>query len=154
MAGNVTTSSVVNVTVNNPQATIVDFNDYPSQNVNLSGQYPSGVINWGTNIWYVSGPFGQFSTKSISFNRPGITSGTLTLLSPKRLVSVRAYNGGPGATTLTFSCSGNPTRTVSVGANQAQTISMTWGVNCTTLTFTSSNGWDTNIDDFVFDVVQ
>ncbi len=153
-AGNVTTSSVVNVTVNNPQGTIVDFNSYPSQNVNLTGQYPSGVINWGTNTWYVSGPFGQFSTKSLSFNRGGITSGTFTLVSPKRLVSVRAYNGGAAGTTLTFSCSGNPTRTVSVGANQVQTISMTWGVNCTTVTFTSSNGWDTNLDDFVFDVVQ
>jgi hypothetical protein len=153
-AGNITTSSVVNVTVNNPQTTLVDFNSHPSQNANLNGQYPSGVIDWGTNTWFVSGPFGQFSTKSISFNRPGITSGTFTFVSPKRLVSVRVYNGGSGTTTLTFGCSGNPTRTVSVGANQVQTISMTWGVNCTTVTFTSSNGWDTNLDDFIFDVVQ
>jgi hypothetical protein len=109
------------------------------------------VIDWGTNVWYLSGPFGQFTTKSVSFNRPGITSGTLTFINPRRLVSVRAYNGGPATTTLTFSCSGNPTRTVSVGAGQVQTISTTWGPSCGTLTFTSSNGWDTNLDDMVFD---
>jgi hypothetical protein len=150
-AGNATTAAAVNITVDNQQATIVDFNNYPSQHVDLNGQYPTGVIDWGTNVWYLSGPFGQFSTKSVSFNRPGITTGGFTFVNPRRLVSVRAYNGGPTTTTLTFSCSGNPTRTVSVGAGQLQTISTTWGATCGTVTFTSSNGWDTNLDDFVFD---
>jgi hypothetical protein len=150
-AGNATTSAAVDITVSNAQAVVVDFNSHPSYNANLDGQYPSGVINWGTNVWYLSAPFGQFATKSISFNGPGITSGTISFVNPKRLVSVRAYNGGPTTTTLTFSCSGNPTRTVSVGAGQLQTISTTWGAACSNVTFTSSNGWDTNLDDLVFD---
>lgn len=150
-AGNVTTSTVIEFQVNNPQAIAVDFNDFAGQWVNLNGQYPTGLINWGSNVWYLSGPFGQFSSKSISFNRPGITSGTFTFTTPRRLVSVRAYNGGSSSTTLTFGCSGNPTRTVSVGAFQLQTISFTWGANCDVVTFTSSNGWDTNLDDMLFD---
>ena len=156
LAGNVSAASnEVTTTVPagpNPPVTI-DFNNFPTPNNNLNGQYPAGVVDWGTNVWYVAGPWRQFTTNSISYNRAGITSGSFNFVSPKRLLSVRAFNGGTVASTLTFSCAGNATKTVSIAVNQLLTIQTGWTANCTTVTFTSTNGWDTNLDDLVYDQV-
>jgi hypothetical protein len=71
----------------------VNFNDLSNNRV-LNGQYPSGVIDWGSNNWYVSGPWLQFTTNSVSYNGPGATSKTFNLLTPMRFVQVDAFNGG------------------------------------------------------------
>jgi hypothetical protein len=55
------------------------------------------------------------------------------------------------ASTVTLSCSGNATRTVSVAANQLLTINTAWTISCSTVTVGSSNGWDTNFDDLTYD---
>ena len=136
--------------MNNPVGTTtIDFNSHQS-NVNLNGQYPTSVIDWGTNVWWVAAPWGQFTTNSISFNRAGITSGSLSFVIPKRLVSIKAYNGGTTASTITLSCAGNTTTVQSVAVNQLVTISTGWTVGCSTVTVGSSNGWDTNLDDLTY----
>ena len=55
---------------------IVTFDDRAGQDQALNGQYPSGVIDWGTGAWYHSGPWGAFTTKSASFSASGVTSRT------------------------------------------------------------------------------
>jgi hypothetical protein len=125
-------------------AQTVTFDDRAGQNQPLSGQYPSGVIDWGTGQWWHSGPFGSFTTKSVSFTA-GATSRTLTFVTPRRLVSLQAHNGG-GSTTIALSCAGQPTKTVVLAAGQSATIATGWTGTCTTVTVSSSNGWDTNFD--------
>ena len=73
---------------------------------------------------------------------------SFTFISPRRLISLKAYNGG-GSTVLTISCSGNPTQTVTLNPNQLVTVTTGWTNPCSTVTIGSSNGWDTNIDDLV-----
>ena len=149
-AGNVTTSTAINITVNNPVVTTtIDFNSHQA-NSKLNGQYPKGVIDWGTNVWWVAAPLGQFTTNSISFNRVGVTSGSLQFVTPKRLVSIKAYNGGTSASTITLSCAGNTTTVQSVAANQLATISTGWTVGCSTVTIGSSNGSATKLDDLTY----
>ena len=48
----------------------ITFDDKSGQDQPLNGQYPAGVINWGTGGWYHSGPWGLFTTKSASFGGP------------------------------------------------------------------------------------
>jgi hypothetical protein len=115
----------------------------------LNGQYPSGVINWGSNAWRVGGPWGKFTTNSVSFNGDGPTSASFTFVNPRQLVSLDAYNGAASASTITLSCAGQPTVTLSVAANQLLTIPTNWAANCTTVTIGSTNGWWTNFDTLV-----
>jgi hypothetical protein len=116
----------------------------------LSGQYPAGVIDWGSNQWYLSAPWQQFASRSISFNGAGRTSATLTLLTPARVLSVDAYNGGTAASNVTLSCVGNPPASATVARGAAPiTLSTGWSSPCTSVTFASSNGWDTNFDNLV-----
>src|SRR5437868_3462705 len=74
--------------------TTVTFDDLTSPNRTLNGQYPTGIIDWGSNAWYLSGPWGQFTTNSVSFNSASITSGGFSFTTPQRLVQIDAFNGG------------------------------------------------------------
>ena len=145
----VPTSTTAAATPTLAAATTVTFDDLSGQNRVLSGQYPTGVIDWGANAWYLSGPWGAFTTKSVGFNGAGPTSASFAFVTPRRLVSVRAYNGGSAATTVTLSCAGQPTVTTALAAGQVATISTGWTGTCTAVTVGSTNGWDTNFDDLV-----
>ncbi|HET9517622.1 MAG TPA: PQQ-dependent sugar dehydrogenase, partial [Actinoplanes sp.] len=144
-------TSNVTYTATLVQLPTVTFDDKSGQDQPLNGQYPTGVIDWGTGKWYHSGPFGAFTTKNVSFVDAGATSAAFTFVNPRKLLQVEAYNGGGGATTVTLSCAGMPTKQVSVGANQKVTIQTGWTGTCTMVTFGSSNGWNTNFDTIVYD---
>src|SRR5947208_2626697 len=75
-------------------ASTVTFDDLSSPNRPLSGQYPNAVIDWGTGVWYLSGPWSQLTTNSISFNGPSLSSGSLRFMTPQRFLGIDAFNGG------------------------------------------------------------
>lgn len=127
----------------------VRFDDLSSVNSNLNGQYPASRIDWGTDRWFLSSPWGAFNTNSVSFDDPSALTGTLSFLTPSTLTSVQAYNGGATDSTVTLACTGNPTVTRVVTAGAMVTITTGWSANCSTVTIGSSNGWDTNFDTFV-----
>jgi len=127
----------------------VTFDDLANPNRPLTGQYPTGAIDWGGGSWYLSAPWGQFSTNSVSFNGAGAASAGFTFVSPRRLVQLDAYNGGSVPSTVTLSCPGQSPQSVSMGVNQRFTIVTSWGGTCTSVTVGSSNGWDTNFDNLV-----
>jgi lysophospholipase L1-like esterase len=129
----------------------VTFDDLAGQSRPLNGQYPSGTIDWGSSRWWHSSPWGRFTTKSISFNAAGVTSASFTFVSPRRLQRLNAYNGGGSASTVSLSCAGQPTQTVSVAAGALVAIITGWTGTCGTVTVSSSNGWNTNFDDLVHD---
>jgi subtilisin family serine protease/glucose/arabinose dehydrogenase len=133
------------------QNPVITFNDKAGQDQPLNGQYPTGVVNWGSGTWYHSGPWGLMTTKSASFTGAAQTSASFTFMTPRRLISIEAFNGGGGATTVTLSCAGQPNKAVSVGANQLVAISTGWTGTCTTVTVQSTNGWNTNFDNLVHD---
>ncbi len=132
----------------------ISFDDLANPNRVLSGQYPTGLIDWGSNVWYLSSPWGLFRTNSFSFNGAGRTSGQFTFLSPRRLVQLDAYNGGTSSSTVSVSCTGQPTRQLSVAARQLLTIATNWTSACSPVTLNSSNGWNTNFDTLLLDSGQ
>lgn len=134
-----------------PSQTTVTFNDLSGQDAPLNGQYPTGLIDWGTNKWYHSGPWNLFTTKSVTFNGGSVMSASFTLLSPRKLISLQAYNGGGSNTTVTISCPGQTTVQSVVSANQIKDIPTGWTGTCTTITIASTNGWDTNFDNLVLE---
>jgi hypothetical protein len=125
------------------------FDDLANPGRPLNGQYPTNVADWGTNGWYLSRPWGQFSTQSVSFNGGSLTSAGVTFISPRRLIQLDAYNGGSTPSTITLACNGQPTMTALVAGNTLATIPTNWSTACTTLTLSSTNGWFTNFDNLL-----
>ena len=107
-------------------AQTLTFDDLTRPNRTLRGEYPHGVLDWGTADWYLSGPFGEFSTLSIGFNGPGPTSAPITFLVPRRLVRLDAFNGGRVASTVTVTCQGLPTVSQTLAPRQLATIDTGW----------------------------
>jgi hypothetical protein len=142
-AGHTTTSTAVNVTVDNLVQQVITFNDAPHSQP-LSGEYPAGVAEWGADVWFLSPPWQLLTTNSISFNGPSATSASFTFLAPKRLISVTAFNGGATATTVTLGCGANAAVEVTLAPNELLTIQTGWVESCSAVTIGSSNGWDTN----------
>jgi len=138
-----------NVTIAAAPPVTVNFDNLSNPNRALNGQYPSGVIDWGTNGWYLSGPYGAFKTNSVSFNGAGITSQGFGLLSPRKLIQVDAYNGDYGQSTVTLGCPGQQTRSFTLAPKTQATLVTGWPGACNTVTVTSTNGWKTNFDNFV-----
>src|SRR5439155_13836415 len=90
-------------------STTITFDDLASPNRPLTGQYPAGVIDWGSGTgWYLSGPWGLFTTQSISFTSSSQMNATFTFLSNSALASLQAYNGGSSGTAVTISCACQP----------------------------------------------
>ena len=127
------------------------FDDRPGQNQPLDGQYPTNVINWGSGQWLHSGPWGAFTSKSASFAQDGMTSAPFTFVSARRLVSVDVANGGTSQSTVTLRCAGQPNATQTLAAGAQARVTTGWTAPCTTVTVESSNGWETNFDNFVYD---
>jgi hypothetical protein len=132
-----------------PVAGAIAFDDLANPNRPLNGQYPSSVIDWGSNQWYLSGPFGAFNNQSIGFNGPGLNSGSFAFVTPRTLTSIDAYNGGSGASTITLSCAGQPDMQVSLASHQLATLQTGWSEPCGSVTVVSTNGWDTNFKNLV-----
>jgi hypothetical protein len=128
----------------------VNFDDLKTVNVPLSGQYPTGVIDWGTtNAWYVSAPFAAYRSNSVSFNGAGPTSASFTFVVPRILASVDVYNGGGTSSVISIACAGQTTKQQRVDAQQRVTLPTGWTTTCATVTISSSNGWFSNFDNFV-----
>jgi hypothetical protein len=115
----------------------------------LNGQYPTGVIDWGTNTWHLAGPYGGFATNSVSFNAGGARGASFSLVSPRIVVSVDLANGGQTPSTVSLSCSGQPTASIRLQPGQRATLTTAWMSPCSNVTVSSSNSWDTNFDNFV-----
>jgi hypothetical protein len=140
------------VPTSDPPSAVIDFNDLARVNGPLNGVYPTGVVDWGTGRWIHSAPWGLFATNSISFTAT-VKSASFKFITPRRLVSVRTFNGGTTASTVTLSCAGNPSRTASIGPNELVTIDTRWSNACATVTLAASNGWNTNFDDITYETV-
>src|SRR5260370_95248 len=71
----------------------VTFDDISPASRVLSGQYPTGIIDWGSGTnWWLSAPYGLFTGQSVSFNTSSQTSASFTFLSNYRLASRQSYN--------------------------------------------------------------
>jgi hypothetical protein len=134
---------------NMPASSTLTFDDQTAGQ-GLDGEYQTGVADWGVGAWYLSGPWGGFTSNSISFSGSGVTSAPFAFITAQKLESVEAFNGGADPSTVTLSCGANPTKSVTVNPGELATIVTDWTNACSTVTIGSSNGWDTNFDNLTY----
>jgi hypothetical protein len=134
---------------------LVTFDSLANPNRALTGQYPIGVLDWGSSSWYLSGPYDLLTTNSVSFSGQNVTSATVVLVIPSLFTGVEADNGGGTTTVVTLTCTpvvGPPLQhLVTMQPHQVMTIQTGWAVPCSSVTLASTNGWDTNFTNFALD---
>ena len=128
-------------------STTVTFDDQTANHV-LNGTYAG--ITWSSNVWDVDGPITSDSTNSISFHSSTVTGGTFSFVSPQVLLSTQIESNSNMTAMITLSCAGNPTIDAQVAPGATATLTTGWQTPCTTVTVTSSNSWNTNLDNLVY----
>ena len=81
----------------------VDFdNPHLGARVDLHGEYPSGVIQWGDGVWRTVTPGGRLSTFGIATVDPNSKSAAFKFSYPRLLTRVDVYNPTDREITLTI----------------------------------------------------
>jgi hypothetical protein len=127
--------------------TTVTFDDR-SGNTVLNGTYAG--ITWGANIWDVDGPLAADSTNSISFHSSTVTGEAFSFVTPQVLLSTQIVSNSNITAMVTLSCVGNPTVDAQVAPGAIATLTTYWQKPCTTVTVTSSNSWNANLDNLIY----
>jgi hypothetical protein len=130
-------------------AQTITFDDLTNPDRVLTGAYPAGVADWGPGNWYLSRPWQRFTTNSVSFNGQNLTSASVMLATGLHLERIDAYNGGTSPATLTITCAGQPTVSMTLAADQILQVPTGWTTACSTVTLATTNGWYTNFDNLV-----
>jgi hypothetical protein len=69
----------------------------------LEGEYPAGVIDWGTDVWRINVPEGKFGTFNLCLADNKASAAEFRFYSPRIFVGVDVYNGGASEATVTVS---------------------------------------------------
>jgi hypothetical protein len=67
----------------------------------LLGQYPSGVIDWGSGEWEIGTPFGKFGTFTLGKLDPDAKRGEFRFYAPRIFAGIDVYNDADSDATLT-----------------------------------------------------
>ncbi|CAM3401787.1 DUF4082 domain-containing protein [Corallococcus sp. ZKHCc1 1396] len=126
-----------------PSTNLITFDTFPGQDEVLTGLH--GPMHFSQSDWYIASPWGGFGTKSVSFNGGGLMQGRLSVFGQRRVLGMDAFTWDTGAT-LTLTCLDLPTLTFPLTAGQVTHVVTNWQQPCTVFTISTSNGWDTNLD--------
>jgi hypothetical protein len=123
-----------------PVPLIVDFdNPHVGANVELRGEYPSGVIDWGEGDWKVCPPAGRMSTFSLGAAETNATKGQFRFSYPRILMRMDVYNPLPQDVTLMLRTPEMREVTLSLKAGQLQRIKTGWVDRASVVYFESAS---------------
>jgi hypothetical protein len=106
----------------------------------LTGQYPSGVINWGVDQWSIHVPSGGFGTFNLALKEANPAKAHFDFYWPRIFVGIDVFNGGTQDAVLTLHCP--ELREVSYKINPGETrrLRTGWEDRCSTVSFEVENG--------------
>lgn len=119
---------------------MVTFDDTPFDNEVLDGQYPTDLIDWGTNVWFAKQPTGKFKTPNLRLYTSSRRSGSFAFLAPRRVVSLDILNRGSSDTTVSLACAGQTKASVVARPTILTKLVTNWTANCSPVTLTVGNG--------------
>ena len=116
----------------------------------LKGEYPSGVIDWGTEQWRITVPQGGFGTFNLGLADPKATTAELHFYWPRIFVGVDVYNGGTSDATVTIHSPEIREISFTVRPGQAQRLRTGWRDSSTSVIFDLKNGEGLRFDNLAY----
>jgi hypothetical protein len=123
-----------------PVPLIVDFdNPHVGANVELRGQYPTGVIDWGRGQWKVFPPSGRMSTFSLGIAATDAREANFRFFYPRVLMRLDAYNPLPQEVKLTLRVPEMREVTFTLKPGQLQRLKTGWVNRASMVSLESDN---------------
>jgi hypothetical protein len=116
----------------------------------LKGQYPSGVIDWGSDNWRINVPEGGFGTFNLALADPKTTTAEFHFYWPRIFVGVDVFNGGASEATITIHAPEIREVSFTVKPGQVQRIRTGWRDAASSVVFEVKNGQRLRFDNLVY----
>ena len=115
----------------------------------LKGEYPSGVIDWGTDQWKISVPEGGFGTFNVALIHPQ-PKAEIRFPWPRIFAGIDVYNAGASPATLTIHSPELPELSFTIKPGQLQRLRTAWHDPTTTVTFELKNAESLRFDNLAY----
>jgi hypothetical protein len=116
----------------------------------LKGEYPSGVIDWGTDQWRINVPDGGFGTFNLALADAKATTAQFRFYWPRIFVGVDAYNGGTSDATITVHSPEIREMSFTVKPGQTRRCRTGWRDPSTSVLFDLKNGEGLRFDNLAY----
>ena len=144
--------SILGVGGTDPAQT-VDFESSPvPAGAILNGQYPTGVIDWGKEMWRVGVPVGRLSKFNLGVADATAERATFSFVSTRVLAGVTVFNDSPADRALKIASPPNEAVTITVPAGGLQRAQTGWHAGTSQISLEAMNG--TTLDGWKFDDIR
>ncbi len=116
----------------------------------LIGQYPSGVIDWGSGEWEIGIPFGKFATFTLLLSDPKAKRGEFQFYAPRIFEGVDVYNGGDSDATLAVTSDELPMVSRTIKPNQLIRFRTGWHDPSSRVIFDVTGGHALRFDNLAY----
>ena len=116
----------------------------------LKGEYPSGVIDWGSDTWRINVPDGGFGTFNLALADPKATTAEFHFYWPRVFVGVDVYNGGASEATVTVHAPEIRELSFTIKPGRVQRIRTGWRDAASSVVFEMKNGEHLRFDNLAY----
>ena len=116
----------------------------------LNGEYPSGVIDWGTDAWRVNVPEGAFGTFNLALADANANKVEFRFYWPRIFVGVDVYNGSGSDATVTIHSPEIREISFTIKPGQLQRLRTLWRDASSKVIFEFKNGDGLRFDNLAY----
>jgi hypothetical protein len=116
----------------------------------LKGEYPSGVIDWGTDAWRINVPEGGLGTFNLAPTDAKAKTAEFRFYWPRIFVGVDVYNGGPSDATVTIHTPEIREISFAIKPGQLQRLRTGWRDASSSVIFEFKNGEGLRFDNLAY----
>jgi hypothetical protein len=116
----------------------------------IEGQYPSGVIDWGSGAWQIHVPNGAFGTFNLSLADPSTKTAAFRFYAPRVFVGIDVYNGGASEATVTLRSPEIRETSYTVKPGELRRIRTGWRDPSSAVVFDLKNGDGLEFDNLAY----
>jgi len=116
----------------------------------LKGEYPSGVIDWGTDAWRINVPEGGLGTFNLAPTDAKAKTAEFRFYWPRIFVGVDVYNGGPSDATVTVHSPEIREISFTIKPGQLQRLHTGWRDSSSKVIFEFKNGEGLRFDNLAY----
>jgi len=132
-----------------PQYITFDDPHLPAGTV-LKAEYPSGVVDWGTDAWRINVPEGGFGTFNLALADAKAKTAEFRFHWPRVFVGVDVYNGGSADATVTIHSPEIRELSFTIKPGQLQRLRTGWRDASSSVIFEFKNGESLRFDNLAY----
>jgi len=129
----------------------VTFDDpHLAAGTRLSGQYPSGVIDWGEGEWQIGTPYGKFGTFTLALTDSKTQHAQFRFYTPHVFAGIDVYNGGDADATILIGSPEIREMSFTIKPKELRRLRTEWRDTSSQVSFDITNGQALRFDNLAY----